>query len=132
MHIDTALYPSKYRLMLMAVFVLLVVVFGVALGLGMWQWAVFGLVLMGVAFWLHSQNTPVHLVSSDGLWQVLMRTPRQDELWQMDVHNLSDLGVCIVIDGDVVVPMERSVRFVIFKDMMDVNDYRKLRVLARF
>lgn len=131
-HIDTALSLSKYRLMLGAVFVLLVVGLGVALGLGVWQWAVFGLVLVLVVFWTYSQNTPVHLVSSDGLWQVLVRTPRQDELWQMDVHRLSDLGVCIVIDGTAVEPMERAVRFVIFLDMMDRDDYRKLRVMARF
>lgn len=131
-HIDTALYPSKYRLMLMAVFVLLVVVLGVALGLGMWQWAVFGLVLVGVGVWTHSQNTPVHLVSSDGLWQVLMRTPRQDELWQLDIIQLTDRGLGIQIDAFVVEPMPKSLRLMIFSDMMDGENFRQLKAMAQF
>lgn len=131
-HIDTALYPSKYRLVLMAVFVLLVVVFGLALGLGWWQWAVFGLVLTGVGFWTYTQNTPVHLVSSDGVWQVLMRTPRQDELWQLEIIKLTDRGFGIQIDAFVLEPMPKRLHFVVYPDMMDWENFRRLRAMARF
>lgn len=118
--------------MLGAVFVLLVVGLGVALGLGVWQWAVFGLVLAGVAFWRHSQNTPVHLVSSDGLWQVLMRTPRQDELWQLEIIKLTDRGFGIQIDAFVVEPMPKSLQLMIFSDMMDKENFRQLKAMAQF
>lgn len=132
MHFDTPIYPSKYRLMLMAVFVLLVVGLGVALGLGVWQWVVFGFVLVGVGFWITSYHRLEHLVSSDDLWECLIATYRQEEVWQVRVSGLCDLGFCVVIDGVVIEPVNRSVQFVIFADMLDCDEYRRLRAMARF
>lgn len=110
----------------------LVAVLGAALGLGWWQWAVFGLVLIGVGFWITSYNRLLHLVSSDDLWECLMATYRQEEVWQVRVSGLRDLGFCVVIDGMAIEPVSQSVRFVIFADMLDGDDYRRLRAMARF
>lgn len=132
MHFDAPIYPSKYRLVLMVGFVFLVAVLGVALGLGWWQWAVFGLVLIGVGFWITSYNRLLHLVSSDDLWECLIATYRQEEVWQVRVSSLRDLGFCVVIDGMAIEPVSQSVRFVIFADMLDGDDYRRLRAMARF
>lgn len=132
MHIDSPIYFSIYRLFVMAVFVLMVVVLATGLLTALWQWVVLAVLVVSVCIFVITNHQLLHIVSSDKLWECLVRTARQNELWQVRIDKMVDYGFCVVLDGTSVEPMTQSVRFVIFKDMLNDDDYRKLRVMARF
>lgn len=130
--IDARVHASKYQLLLMVGFVLLVGILGVASHLRVWQWAAFAVMVAILAYWQLGQNRLLHLVSDDELWECLIDTYKNEQIWQVDVHTLVDFGWCVMLKGWVVEPMQQSVRFVIFADMMDEDMYRRLKVMARF
>lgn len=132
MHIDTPIFYSKYRLGLMLMIVVVLAILAKALHFGLWQWFVFALTTAFVLAWDYFNHRLLHLVSSDTLWQCLVRTQRQDELWQMEVVKLSNRGLAVSIEAWVVEPSQHSLCLMIYPDMMNKDDFRKLRAMARF
>lgn len=134
MQISTAIRPSKHKYVCYGAFVLLVLVLGAALGLGAGA-LVLCLVLALVLVWSDNiKPKPVYLLSqnSDELWQAKVTTANGQALWQFYVNGLHDFGFCVVLDGFVAEPMNKHLRWVLFKDTMDFEDYCTLQALARF
>lgn len=135
MYISAPIRPSKQKYLVYGGFVLTVFVLSLALGLGV------GYLLLCVAsaialFWSEGlKPKPVYLLSpqgSDDLWQASVATADKQVLWQFYVNKLDDFGICVVLQGFVAEPINKHIRWVIFKDMMDFESYRTLRALARF
>ncbi len=134
-HLDAKIVPSYAYYIAIILFVAVLIVLGLALKLVWWHFLVVA-GLLTILLWSEKGKPKLcHLVSAwsdDMLWQAMVSTYRQQELWQFYVNGLDDYGLCVVLECYVVEPMTQKIRFVVVQDMMADEDYRRLRALARF
>lgn len=134
MYLDAPIGSSIYRYGLWIAFVGLVGVLAVASNLSLWHYGA-GIVVLTVLIYSElTKPTLKHIVSADdqGEWQFLVATHSNDELWRGQPLKLKDFGFCVVIIAQIELPMPTQAKWVIYQDMLTADDYRKLKVLARF
>ncbi len=134
--IDTPLAPSRYRLLVWVLYVLLVMLLAYRVGLVWWQWLMMALLTVGL-FWSRLQRLPIvqHIaqpMGGDELWQCLVDNGQGEELWQMYLSDITEVGVCVVLRFEVVSPMPKALTVSVYPDQVPAEAYRRLKVLARF
>lgn len=78
---------------------------------------------------LHLSQPPLqHRV--DQHWQLLIRTSRDDALWQAHVSELHRYPLFIHFKFSIIEPYQRGLSVTIFRDQVSADEWRKLNILA--
>lgn len=78
---------------------------------------------------LHLSQPPLqHRV--DQYWQLLIRTSRDDALWQAHLSELHRYPLCIHFKFSIIEPYQRGLSVTIFRDQVSAEEWRKLNILA--
>ena len=78
---------------------------------------------------LHLSQPPLqHRV--DQHWQLLIRTSRDDALWQAHLSELHRYPLCIHFKFSIIEPYQRGLSVTIFRDQVSAEEWRKLNILA--
>ncbi|WP_352337100.1 hypothetical protein [Psychrobacter sp. 16-MNA-CIBAN-0192] len=138
LRIDTAIKPSSH--LRTALYASLIVVMGLLAWLAELSLAQNVLLLIvsaGFACYLalirpillHISQPPLqHRV--DQHWQLLMRTSRDDALWQAHLSKLHRYPLCIHFEFSIIEPYQRSLSFTVFRDQVSAREWRQLNILA--
>lgn len=132
MRLDSPIHTSYYRYGLWGVFLLSLLILAIAGGLHWWQNLITSVVFVVLIYSELTKPDLLHIVSNDGEWQFLVHTSLGDELWRGQVLIMDDFGLCVVLRVNVELPTPKTVKWVIFQDMLEMNDYRQLRSMSRF
>lgn len=139
LRIDTAIWPASYlRLLLYSGLTAVMVVLAWLASLLLWQYVLILIVTAAVIIYLtlsrpillHLSQPPLsHRI--DQHWQLLLRTGRDDELWQAQLIAVSGYRWAISFEFNVVEPYQRSLSVTIFRDQVSPEQWRELNILAR-
>ena len=78
---------------------------------------------------LHISQPPLqHRV--DQHWQLLMRSSRDDALWQAHLYRLHRYPFCIHFQYRIVEPYQRALSITIFRDQVSAEEWQQLNILA--
>ena len=138
LRIDTPIKPSSH--LRTALYASLIVVMGLLAWLAqlsLSQNVLLLIVSAGVACYLaltrpillHLSQPPLqHRV--DQHWQLLMRTSRDDALWQAHLSKLHRYPLCIHFEFSIIEPYQRSLSVTVFRDQVSAREWKKLNILA--
>ena len=138
LRIDTPIKPTSH--LRSALYATLIAVMGLLAWLAqlsLTQYVLLLIISAGVACYLaltrpillHLSQPPLqHRV--DQHWQLLIRTSRDDALWQAHLSELHRYPLCIHIKFSIIEPYQRGLSVTIFRDQMSAEEWRKLNILA--
>lgn len=138
LRIDMPIKPSsRLRTALYASFITAMGLLAWLAQLSLAQYVLLLIVTAGVACYLaltrpillHISQPPLqHRV--DQHWQLLMRTSRDDALWQAHLSKLHRYPSCIHFEFSIIEPHQRALSVTIFRDQVTVQEWRQLNILA--
>ena len=138
LRIDTLIKPSsQLRTVLYASLIAVMGLLAWLAQLSLAQYVLLLIVSAGVACYLaltrpillHLSQPPLqHRV--DQHWQLLIRTSRDDALWQAHLSKLHRYPLCIHFEFTIIEPYQRVLSLTIFRDQVSVEEWRKLNILA--
>lgn len=136
--LDAPLQTSLHRIVLWAVF--FVLIFGIVAVVGVlwWQWAVLVAVVWLVGFLEWQTPTLGHLVQlpakqgDDNRWQLLVNKNGNEQLWQGRLVAVKEMGVGLWLHFEIDEPMMTEFKATVFFDQLDDDDKRKLKMAVRF
>lgn len=88
-----------------------------------------------ILWWIDAQKIALcHIAQTqdDKLWQFLVATHRGNQLWQGNIVHMTDCPYYVVLDVHIIEPRPYNIRWTIFKDSVDMDCFRHLKVLSRF
>lgn len=133
--LDANIGKSYYRKLILFGLMAIIAVLGLRLGLVWWHYGLL-LVILGFLLWSDAYRVRiVHLVSPvgcDKIWQCKVETLQGEELWQAELLEAYDYGLCMALTMAIKEPKQEKVRWLIFADMMDKDDFRRLKLLTAF
>jgi hypothetical protein len=136
--IDTAIQPTSHlRWLLYIGLTGILIVLAWLASLALWQYLLILIVSAAVASYLViSRPIPLHLSQPplsqriDSQWQLLIRTARGDELWQVQLLSVYRYQWAMSFDFRVVEPYQRPLSMTIFRDQVSPEQWRELSILA--
>lgn len=138
LRIDTPIKPTSH--LRSALYATLIAVMGLLAWLAqlsLTQYVLLLIISAGVACYLaltrpillHLSQPPLqHRV--DQHWQLLIRTSRDDALWQAHLSELHRYPLCIHFKFSIIEPYQRGLSVTIFRDQVSAEEWRKLNILA--
>lgn len=138
LRIDVAIKPaSRLRAFLFISLTLVMLLLAGLSKLLVWQYLVLIIITAVVIIYL-SLSRPILLHISqpplshrvDRGWQLLMRTGRADELWQVNLEAAKHYNKAIHFNFTITEPYHRALAITLFKDQVDAEQWRQLSILA--
>ena len=138
LRIDTAIKPVSYLRLLMYIgLASAMIVLAWFAALVFWQYLLVLVVSVMVAIYLalsrpillHISQPPLSQRADKG-WQLLIRTGRGDELWQVQLVAVQAYRWTMSFEFNIVEPYRRSLSMTIFRDQVSADQWRELSVLA--
>lgn len=138
LRIDTAIKPASYlRLLLYVGLASAMLVLAWLASLALWQYVLILTISATVISYLAlSRPILLHLSQPpldqrlDKHWQLMIRTPRDDELWQAGLSAVQRYHWFISFDFVVVEPYRRAFSVIVFRDQVSPEQWRQLNILA--
>lgn len=98
--------------------------------------AIVGLLLC-IGIEVKARGQPLHITGCNidevgGHWQLLLQSRRQPILWQAKLISIQSFAHCVQLIFDTEQPMQRRETVLIWKDQVEADIWRELKVLSRW
>ncbi len=138
LRIDTAITPASYiRALLYVGLTSVMMILAWFASLTLWQYLLILIVSAVVASYLIISRPILLHISQPSLsqrvdkeWQLLIRTGRGDELWQVELVDINRYQWAMSVEFNIVEPYQRTFSTTIFRDQVNYEQWRQLSILA--
>lgn len=132
MKLDTPITRSAVHKLYYASIMAVLIVIGVSIGLSFWQRVSIAVVAVVIFFMTYKGIVLKHLSLDETDCQLLVVRNNKDELWQGKLISASHHKSYAVLDFEIYEPIDRRIRFCVFYDQMNADDWRVLSVIVRY